>query len=153
MDAPDVLPPFFGVAAVFATGLATALFGACPVAAGELRGAGILSHPCGQVAVRHMELVHAGRFEEAIRLGTPAMRSGWLAIPATERVLMEKLMKQMARDADTYAADIRAHGLLVVNGNTATLTVTRPFKMQGGSGTETLTQRFLIEGDACAITR
>lgn len=133
--------------------LAGAMLLAAPVAAAELRGAAILRHPCGNVALRYMELVHAGRFEEAIQLGTSAMRSEWLAIPAAERGFMQELMKLMAQDPTAYAADLEAHGLLEVNGNTATLTVSKPYRMEGGRGTETLTQRFLIEGNACAITR
>ena len=68
---------------------------ALPAAAAELRGAAILEHPCGQTAVLHMALVHAGKMEEAVRLGTPAMQQKWSDLPAEDRDMMSEMMQAM----------------------------------------------------------
>jgi len=54
---------------------------------------------------------------------------------------------------DTVAADIKAHGLLTVAGNSATLTVKKTRKDADGSSTETMTQSFELDGSKCSISR
>ena len=41
----------------------------------EIKGAAILDHPCGKVAVKHMGLVHAGKMDEATKLGNQGCRT------------------------------------------------------------------------------
>ena len=51
------------------------------------------------------------------------------------------------------AAEIKAGGLLVVDGGSATLTVRQEHKDANGSSTGTMTQHYAIDGATCLITR
>ena len=119
----------------------------------EIKGAAILDHPCGKVAVKQMGLTHAGKMDEANKLTTKEMQEQWKAMPAKDRTMMSGMMKEMSQTSDQYAAAIKANGLLVVDGATATLTVTKTNKDKNGTSTETITQKFRIDGAQCLISR
>ncbi|HEY0510369.1 MAG TPA: hypothetical protein VGH73_00600, partial [Thermoanaerobaculia bacterium] len=119
----------------------------------EVRGAAILEHPCGKVAVKHMGLVHAGKLEEATKLGTQEMQDGWKALPAGDRDTMSGMMQAMSKPEAEFTAEIKAGGLLVVEGKTATLTITQEHKDANGSSSEKWEQRYAIDGGTCRITR
>ena len=119
----------------------------------EIQGAAILDHACGKVAVKHMGLVHAGKMEEAGKLGTKEMQEQWKALPAKDREMMTGMMKEMSKTEEQFAAEIKAGGLLVVEGTKATLTVKQEHKDANGSSTETLTQSYVLDGAVCRITR
>ncbi len=118
----------------------------------EIKGAAILDHACGKVAVKHMGLVHDGKIDEATKLGTPEMQQQWQAMPADDRKMMSGMMKEMSVTAEAFAADIKAHGLLVIDGAKGTLTVKQEHKDKNGSSTETTTQNYLIDAKGCWIT-
>lgn len=117
----------------------------------EIRGAAILEHPCGKVSVKHMGLVHAGKMAEALGLASKAMRDQWQALPAEDRKMMEGMMKEMSVPESDYMAQIRAGGVLEVEGAEATLTVTREASDADGSMKSVQTQRFRIDGKNCEI--
>jgi len=119
----------------------------------EIKGAAILEHPCGKVSVKHMGLVHDGKMDEAVKLGTPEMQKAWKALPAGDREMMSGMMKEMSRTSAAFSAEIKNSGLLVVDGKDATLTVTKASKDANGSSTETMTQRFVIDGASCLISK
>jgi hypothetical protein len=119
----------------------------------EIKGAAILDHPCGKVAVKHMGLVHAGKMEEASRLGTPEMQEKWNALPAKDRTMMTEMMKEMSKPEAQFADEIKAGGVLVVDGKSATLTVQQEHKDANGTSSDTLTQNYEIDGGKCLITR
>ena len=119
----------------------------------EIQGAAILDHPCGKVAVKHMGLVHAGKIEEASKLGTQEMQDGWKGLPAEERKMMSEMMKETSKTEEQFSAEIKAGGLLVIEGKSATLTVKQEHKDANGSSTETLTQRYVLDGSTCRISR
>lgn len=119
----------------------------------EIQGAAILGHACGKVAVKHMGLVHAGKMEEAGKLGTKEMQDQWKALPDKDRTTMSAMMKEMSKTEEEFAADIKAGGLLVVDGNKATLTVKQEHKDANGTSTETLTQNYVLDGTTCRISR
>jgi hypothetical protein len=119
----------------------------------EIKGAAILDHPCGKVAVKHMGLVHAGKMEEATKLGTKEMQDEWKAMPEADRKMMSGMMKEMSKTEEQFAADIKASGLLVVEGDSATMTIKQEHKDANGSSTETMTQHYKIDGAKCWITR
>jgi hypothetical protein len=121
-------------------------------AAKELKGAAILDHPCGKLTVQHMGLVNAGKMEEAVKLATPEMQAEWKAMAQEERDMITGMMKEMSVTGDVHAAEIKAHGLLSIEGDAATLTLTKEEKGAEGGGTSTLTQKFKITGATCAIT-
>ncbi len=119
----------------------------------EIKGAAILDHACGKVAVKHMGLVHAGKMDEATKLGSKEMQEQWKALPAADRTMMSGLMKETSKTEAQFSADIKSGGLLVVEGDKATLTVKQEHKDANGSSTETLTQSYVIDGANCWITR
>ncbi len=119
----------------------------------EIKGAAILEHPCGKVAVKHMGLVHAGKIDEASKLSTPEMQAKWKAMPEKDRAMMTDMMKEMSKPEAQFAADIKAGGLLVVDGKSATLTVEQHSKDANGTSSEKLTQNYVLDGGKCLITR
>ncbi len=119
----------------------------------EIKGAAILDHPCGKVAVKQMGLVNAGKMDEANKLSTKEMQDMWAAMPAADRTMMTGMMKSMSQTEGQFAADIKAAGTLVVDGQAATLTVEKKSSDANGSGTSTTTQSFKLAGGQCLISR
>ena len=119
----------------------------------EIKGAAILDHPCGKVAVKQMGLVNAGKMDEANKLSTKEMRDMWAAMPAADRTMMTGMMKSMSQTEGQFAADIKAAGTLVVDGQAATLTVEKKSSDANGGGTSTTTQSFKLAGGQCLISR
>ena len=132
---------------------ATPPAGAVAAAKSEIKGAAILAHACGKTTVRHMGLVHAGNIVEAVKLGTQPMQAAWKALPEEDRLMMSVMMNKMSLSEADYSAQIKANGLLVVDGPSATLTVKQEHKDDNGTSTSTLTQNFKIDGAACAVSR
>ena len=135
--------------------LSVALFSiaAAGSAKSEIKGAAILDHPCCKTSVKQMGLTHAGKMEEANKLTTKEMQDQWKAMPAKDKTMMSGMMKEMSQTEDQYAADIKANGVLVVDGPTAVLTVKKTTKDKSGSSTSTMTQNFKIDGNQCLVSR
>src|SRR5437773_8206150 len=112
----------------------------------EIKGAAILDNACGKVAVKQMGLVHAGNMDEANKLSTKEMQEQWKTMPAKDRTMMSGMMKEMSQTEAQYSADIKANGVLVIDGQAATLKVEKKTKDKSGSSTSTMTQNFKIEG-------
>jgi hypothetical protein len=121
-------------------------------AAEEIKGAAILDHACGKVAVKHMGLVHAGKMDEAVKLGTSEMQEHWKSMSAGEREMMSGMMKDMSQSEADFSAEIKANGVLQVEGDKATLTVEKKTTDANGTSTETTTQRYLIDAKGCWIS-
>lgn len=119
----------------------------------EIKGAAILDHPCGKVAVKHMGLVHDGKIDEATKLSTQEMQDQWKALEDKDRKMMTEMMKATSKSAAEFSAAIKANGVLVVEGNKGTLTVKEEHKDANGSSTQTITQRYTIDGTTCRISR
>jgi hypothetical protein len=119
----------------------------------EIKGAAILDHPCGKVSVKQMGLAHDGRMEEANKLTTKEMQEQWKAMPAKDKAMMSGMMKEMSQTEAAYSADIKANGVLVVDGPSAALTVKKTTKDKNGSSTETMSQNFKIDGNQCMVSR
>ena len=126
---------------------------AAEAAPSEIKGAAILDHACGKVAVKQMGLVNAGKMDEANKLSTKEMQDMWAAMPAKDRTMMTGMMKSMSQTEAQFADDIKAAGLLVVDGQAATLTVKKKTDDANGSNTSTTTQSFKLEGGQCLISR
>lgn len=137
-------------AVVFGLVLPLALAGGA--LASEIKGAAILDHPCGKVAVKHMGLVHAGKMDEAAKLGTKQTQDQWKAMPAADRKMFSEMMKETSVSEAEFSARIKAGGVLVVEGNNATLTVKQEHKDANGTSTDTTTEKYVIDGANCAIT-
>ena len=137
-----------GAMPVVLSGIAAVAF-----AKSEIKGAAILDNACGKVAVKQMGLLHDGKIDEANMLTTKEMQDQWKAMPAKDRTMMSGMMKETSQTSDQYAADIKANGVLVVDGAAALLTVKKTTKDKNGSSTETITQNFKIDGAQCLISR
>jgi len=135
-----------------AAALSLAVLAAPLLAKSEIKGAAILDHPCGKVAVEHMGLVHDGKMDEAVKLGTPEMQKQWAAIPAGDRAMMVKMMQGMSQSKSEFSEDIKQHGVLVVDGADATLTVQVQQHDANGSSTSTMTQNYKLDGSTCRIS-
>jgi len=122
-------------------------------ASSEIKGAAILDHACGKVSVKQMGLVYAGKMDDANKLGTAEMQQQWKSMPASDRTMMSGMMKAMAQPEAQYASDIRANGVLVVDGTSAVLTVKKTTKDANGTSTSTTTQNFKLSGNDCLISR
>ena len=119
----------------------------------EIKGAAILDHACGKVAVKHMGLVHAGKMDEATKLGSKEMQEQWKAMPAADRTMMSGMMKETSKTEAQFSAEIKSGGVLVVEGSKATLTVKQEHKDANGTTTQTTTQNYAIDGADCRIMR
>lgn len=140
----------------FLAGAALALIAiglGAPALAAELKGAAILNHACGKVAVRQMGLIHAGKFDDANQLSTRELQEQWKAMPAKDRDMMKGMMKELAESESKFAAGIRSDGVLMENGQDATLTVTKVVKDANGSSTTTTTHQFRMNGGECLVSR
>ncbi len=62
------------------------------------------------------------------------------------------MMKDMSQTEEDYAADIKADGVLDVDGANAKLTVKKTTKDANGTSTTTMTQNFKVDGGTCLIT-
>jgi len=122
-------------------------------AATTLKGAAILDNPCGKVAVKQMGLLHDGKFDDANKLSTKEMQAQWAAMPAKDRAMMSAMSKEMSPTESQFAADIKANGVLVIDGASAKLTVQKTTKDANGSSTSTMTQGFQLNGNECLISR
>jgi hypothetical protein len=129
------------------------LYGAAASGKSEIKGAAILDHPCGKVSVKQMGLAHAGKMDEANKLTTKEMQEQWKAMPAKDQTMMSGMMKEMSQTEADYSADIKSSGVLVVDGDAGTLTVTKKTKDKNGSSTSTTTQKFKIDGNQCLVSR
>jgi hypothetical protein len=131
------------------------LFGVAGAASAksEIKGEAILDHPCGKVSVKQMGLVHAGKMDEANKLTTKEMQAQWSSTPAKDKEMMTGMRKEMSQTEAQYSADIKANGVLVVDGPSATLTVKKVTKDKNGSSSETTTQNFKIDGSQCLVSR
>jgi hypothetical protein len=138
------------ILAVGIVSVTAAIAGAAPT---EMKGAAILQHPCGKMAVKHMGLIHAGKMDDAAKLGSKEMQDQWKALPAKDREMMTQMMKETSEPEAQLSREIRANGVLSIDGKNATLTVKKEHKDQSGSSTETWTQKYVIDGANCAISR
>jgi predicted SnoaL-like aldol condensation-catalyzing enzyme len=100
-----------------------------------------------------MGLIHAGKMEEGNKLTTKEMQDQWKTMPAKDKTMMSGMMKEMSQTEDQYAADIKANGVMVVDGSNAVLTVKKTTKDKSGSSTSTMTQNFKIDGNQCLVSR
>ena len=133
--------------------LATTLSGIAAAAGTEIKGAAILDHPCGKVAVKQMGLVHAGKMEDANKLSTKEMQDQWKKMPAKDREMMAGMMKQMSATEQDFSNDIKSNGVMAVDGENATLMVKKTTKDKSGTSTSTMTQRFKLDGSQCLVSQ
>lgn len=140
-------------------------FPAEPDPANEVRieGEDILSHPIGSLALQYLDLVHAGKIDEAKRLATTDVQAKWSAEPASEQAeSLAFLRKHLPTRAELTGAtkgegDARAV-LIVENDEVATLNVIRTERQQRAPGemsvsSTTMAIGFAKEAGAWRVTQ
>jgi len=70
---------------------------------------------------------------------------------SSNRVTREQ--KTNEPSSEQFSADIKANGVLVVDGQSATLTVRKKTKDASGTSTSTTTQEFKLEGGESLVSR
>ncbi len=118
------------------------LFAKAPAMGNETRiqNADILKHPIGTLALRYVELVHAGKFEEARGMATAAAQERWKQEPASEKKESNDYLKKMLPTKAELTAGLQSsesHSVLIIeDGKTATLNLVRSeASPSSGSGT------------------
>ena len=149
MRQSSILNPCFGA---FLPAILCGIAGAAS-AATEIKGAAILDHPCGKVAVKQVGFVHDGKFDEANKLSTKEIQEQWKAMPAKDKTEMSGMAKLISPTQEQFTAAVKAGGVLVVDGDGATLTTKTTTKDANGSSTETTTQKFKLSGGECLVSR
>jgi len=66
---------------------------------------------------------------------------------------MSGLAKAMSPTQEQFTTQVKAGGVLVVDGESATLTTKTTKKDANGSSTETTTQKFKVNGGECLVSR
>ena len=74
-------------------------------------------------------------------------------MPEHDRLGTSIKMNMMSLPAADFSTEIKASGLLVIDGPSATLTVKKERKGPDGTVTPTITQNLKIDGTACLISR
>jgi hypothetical protein len=90
----------------------------------RVQGADILKHPIYDVALRHADLIHAGKMDEYMRLASSEAQAKWKALPASERKESLAYLRQNVPQRAALAAAIQSGGVLLIDGESrATLNV------------------------------
>lgn len=119
----------------------------------EIKGAAILEHPATKVALKNMSLMHAGKIDDAVKMGTKAMQAEWNAMPADDRKMMGEMMQTFSVGDAEFRASVLGGGVLTVDGERATLVVKEEKKDANGSSTSTQTIRLQLEGGQWRVSK
>jgi hypothetical protein len=119
----------------------------------ELKGAALMAHPATKVALENMALMHAGKIDDAVKMGTKAMQADWKALPAEDRKMMSEMMQTFAVPDAEFRAEVEKFGTLTIDGDKATLVVEKKTQDDTGNSTETKTIRLQKEDGAWRVTR
>jgi hypothetical protein len=110
----------------------------------RVQGADILKHPIYEVALRHADLVHAGKMDEYMRLASTEAQAKWKALPPSERKESLAWQRQNVPPRAELAAAIESGGLLLIDGDSrATLNVIRMERTSTSAGVVTATSSTL----------
>jgi hypothetical protein len=119
----------------------------------ELKGAALMAHPATKVALENMALMHAGKIDDAVKMGTKAMQADWKALPDEDRKMMSEMMQHFAVPDAEFRAEVEKFGTLTVDGDKASLVVEKKTQDDSSNSTETKTIRLMMEDGAWRVTR
>jgi hypothetical protein len=87
-----------------------------------VEGANLASHPASAVVLQYVDLLHAGKLDEAMaRLGSTKAQAEWKALPASEKKESADFrMRTLPKRADV-AKSLASGGVLLMQGDEATL--------------------------------
>ena len=131
-----------------------------PEVAAETRvtGDALVGHPVAAVALRYVELVHAGRMDDAMALASSTAQAAWKADAPGERAASAAFRRRMLPSPAEMKAGM-ASGVLIVEGDdraTLNLIRTAPATTSGGTVTATSTTvalPFVLEGGQWRLAR
>ncbi len=131
--------------------LATLAVVACLVAATiaaptVIKGAAILDHPIGKLAVENNALLWSGKFEESLKKSNKEYNDYYAALPADRKAKMAANYKSAAEPDAKFKAGIQKLGVLTIDGDAATLTVKETTSVGGMNLTSGREMRFTQEG-------
>ena len=112
-----------------------------------VKGAGILEHAIGKLALASMALQREGKFDEFLKLADREYNEHYAALSDDRKKRLAATMKQAALPAEKFRDNIRTLGELTIDGTHATLTTKETVDVGGGVKTSSgLEMRFSLEG-------
>ena len=140
---------------MFVSALFTVVLGigaALSAAETRIKGAEILKHPIGDLALRYADALHGGGMDDAMKLASKKAQAEWKRLPASERAESSAYLKKMIPKRTELAAGIQAGGILLIEDDSrATLNVvtTESTSKEPGvvqSTSSTVAIPFVLEG-------
>lgn len=118
----------------------------------------ILKHPIAEVAVHYAEAVHAGKQADMLKLTSANGQTAFKAEPPGEQQASMRFLKMFIPAPEALKAGIESGGVLILEGETATLNVvtTQTERTTPGdvtSSSTTVAMPFVLEGGAWKIAR
>lgn len=110
-----------------------------PASQVRVEGEDLLAHPVWPIALEYLDLVHAGRIEDAKRLATAQVQARWSAEPASEKAeslaFLRKSLPTRAEATEALKGGGDARAVLIVEDDeVATLNVIRTERRQQAPG-------------------
>jgi hypothetical protein len=129
-----------GLAAAFAAAvvLAAPVPSAFAQAETRIKGADVMKHPIGPLALQYVELVQAGKMEDALKLAYGKAQAEWKKYPS-ERTSYTNFMKKMMPSRADLEKSLKDSAILIVEGNRATLNVIKMEQQSASPGNVTAT--------------
>jgi len=87
----------------------------------SLKGAAALAHPALQAAIKAVELMKAGKVDEAYALRTASEAAEWKKMSAADRKEASAFLVERTPAAKAFTDAVRTNGELTINGNSAVL--------------------------------
>ena len=106
----------------------------------RIEGPALTSHPAIPVVQQYLDLVHADKTADAIaRFGTAKAQAAWKAEPASEQRASAAFRKRLLPTRADLTRTLASGGLLLVEGDTATLNIIKmePATAARGTGSST----------------
>ena len=113
---------------------------AAPAPAKRVEGAALPSHPATEVVLQYVDLVHAGKIDEAIgKFGSTQAQAKWKALPAGEKKESSEFRRRILPRRAEMAKALQSGGVLLIEGDTATLNIIKiePATAQNSKGSST----------------
>src|SRR4029079_11094626 len=86
----------------------------------RIKGADIMKHPIGPLALQYVDLVQAGRMEDALKLAHNKAQAEWKKYPGERKSYTDFMKKMMPSRADLEKS-LQGSAILVIEGQRATL--------------------------------
>ncbi len=101
----------------------------------RVEGADLLKHPIASLSIQYVELVHAGKIEDAMRLASTEAQTQWKAEPASERAASAAYRKKTLPSVAEFKTLLPTGVLIISDGERATLNVIKKEQRQTKPGT------------------